>query len=74
MTSVPTAFQPTPIGIRAGASGFVHSRVTAIGARTVVEIDARGSDENKGGALTPADGRTWPPRPAWPARSGFRWC
>ena len=57
MTLVPTAFQPTPIGIRAGASGFVHSRVTAIGARTVVEIDARGSDENQGGALTPADGQ-----------------
>ena len=57
MSSVPTAFQPTVIGVRAGASGFVHSRVTAIGARTVVEIDARGSDENKGGALTPADGQ-----------------
>ena len=58
MTSVPTAFQPTVIGVRAGASGFVRSRVTAIGARTVVEIDARGSDENKGGALTPADGQS----------------
>ena len=57
MSSVPTAFQPTAIGVRAGASGFVHSRVTAVGARTVVEIDARGSDENKGGALTPADGQ-----------------
>ena len=58
MTSVPTAFQPTVIGVRAGASGFVRSRVTAIGARTFVEIDARGSDENKGGALTPADGQS----------------
>ena len=57
MTPVPTAFQPTVIGVRAGASGFVHSRVTAIGARSVVEIDARGSDENQGGALTPADGQ-----------------
>ena len=58
MTPVPTAFQPTVIGVRAGASGFVRSRVTAIGARTFVEIDARGSDENKGGALTPADGQS----------------
>ena len=58
MTSVPTTFRPTVIGVRAGASGFVRSRVTAIGARTVVEIDARGSDENKGGALTPADGQS----------------
>ena len=58
MTPVPTAFQPTVIGVRAGASGFVRSRVSAIGARTVVEIDARGSDENKGGALTPADGQS----------------
>ena len=58
MTSVPTAFQPTVIGVRAGASGFVRSRVTAIGARTVVEIDARGSRENRGGALTPADGQS----------------
>ena len=58
MTPVPTVFQPTVIGVRAGASGFVRSRVTAIGARTFVEIDARGSDENKGGALTPADGQS----------------
>ena len=58
MTPMPTAFQPTVIGVRAGASGFVRSRVTAIGARTVVEIDARGSDENRGGALTPADGQS----------------
>ena len=58
MTSVPTAFQPTVIGVRAGASGFVRSRVTAIGARTFVEIDARGSAENQGGALTPADGQS----------------
>ena len=58
MTPVPTAFQPTVIDVRAGASGFVRSRVTAIGARTFVEIDARGSDENKGGALTPADGQS----------------
>ena len=53
-----TASQTTPIGIRAGASGFVHSRVTAIGARTVVEIDARGSEENRSRALTPADGQS----------------
>ena len=58
MTPMPTAFQPTVIGVRAGASGFVRSRVTAVGARTVVEIDARGSDENRGGALTPADGQS----------------
>ncbi len=53
-----TASQTTTIGIRAGASGFVHSRVTAIGARTVVEIDARGSEENRSRALTPADGQS----------------
>ena len=58
MPPVPRAFQPTVIGVRAGASGFVRSRVAAIGARTVVEIDARGSRENKGGALTPADGQS----------------
>ena len=58
MPPVPRAFQPTVIGVRAGASGFVRSRVAAIGARTVVEIDARGSRENQGGALTPADGQS----------------
>ena len=58
MPPVPTAFQPTVIGVRAGASGFVRSRVTAVGARTVVEIDARGSHENQEGALTPADGQS----------------
>ena len=58
MTSVPPAPPSTTVGIRAGASGFVRSRVATIGARTVVEIDARGSEENRGGALTPADGRT----------------
>ena len=36
----------------------MHSRVSTIGGRTVVEIDARGSEENQSGALTPADGQS----------------
>ena len=44
------------IELRAGSTGFVRSRVATLGGRSVVEIDARGSEDNRAGALAPADG------------------
>ena len=49
---------PAEISLRSGSSGFVRSRIATLGGRSVVEIDARGSDENRGGALAPVDGHS----------------
>ena len=57
MISMSPAFQPTAINLRSGSSGFVRSRVATLGDRSVIEIDARGSEEAGSGALTPADGQ-----------------
>ena len=45
------------VRIRAGSEAFVRSRVTKLGGRTVVDVDARGSDTEHSGALRSADGR-----------------
>ena len=58
MISMSPAFQPTAINLRSGSSGFVRSRVATLGDRSVIEIDARGSEEAGSGALTPADGQS----------------
>ncbi len=43
--------------IRAGSEAFVRTRVATLGGRTVVELDAQGSQDDRSGALRPADGR-----------------
>ena len=58
MSDVSAAFEATAVNLRAGSSGFVRSRVAALGDRSVVEIDARGATDERSGALAPADGQS----------------
>ena len=58
MSDVSSAFQTTAVNLRAGSAGFVRSRVATLGDRSVVEINARGADDERSGALAPADGQT----------------
>ena len=47
---------PASVNLPLGSAGFVRSAVTDLKGRTVVEIDARGSSDDRSGSLTPADG------------------
>ena len=57
MTGGPQPVPPAAVGIRTGSEGFVRTRVRALGGRTVVDVDARGSSHENRGALKPVDGR-----------------
>ena len=57
MTVVPAVSQTPEVALRAGSGGFVRSRVTALGGRSVVEINAVGASDDRSGALAPIDGQ-----------------
>ena len=56
MTGSTSSQPPATIGIRTGSKAFVRTRVAPLGGRTVVEVDARGAQDEHSGALKPVDG------------------
>ena len=56
MTNMTETRPPAELGLRTGAAGFIRNRITELGGHRLMEIDARGSRDDRAGALTQADG------------------